>query len=115
MVSDPGGSDTLSGDLGPGAVGVAAGGAAHGLRTAVDPNTMHEVAALRTAAVVIVLDDDLAVTAVVRIAPAHRLARRPAIPGVELGLAGELAVTLIERATDLVADDAADHRTGKHG
>src|SRR5262245_14394937 len=104
-----------SAHLGPGAVGVAAGGATHGLRTSVDVDAMHEVAATRAAPLVVVLGDHLAVAAVVRIAPADRTARRPTLPGVELGLAGELAVAHVERAADLVADNAADHGAGERG
>src|SRR5581483_2659718 len=102
-----------SADLGPGAVGIAAGSAAHGLRSTVDVHAVGEVAATGGAAVVEVLDNHLAVAPVARIAPAHWLARGPALPGVVLGLARELAITRIERAADLVADDAADDGAGE--
>jgi len=74
---------------------------------------MNEVAASLKPAIIIVLDDDFAVAAVVRVSPSNRLARRPALPRVVLGLTGKLAVTLVEVAADLVAEDAADHRAGK--
>src|SRR5581483_10147040 len=102
-----------SADLGPGAVGIAAGSAAHGLRSTVDVDAMNEIAAAGGPAIVEVLDNHLAVAPVARIAPAHWLARGPALPGIELGLARELAITRIERAADLVADDAADHCAGE--
>src|SRR5437773_3175660 len=88
-------SDAASADLGPGAVGIAAGGAAHGLLATVDVDAMQEVAAARAAAIVVVVGDDLAVASVIGVAPAHRLPRGPALPGVELGLSGKLAVALI--------------------
>src|SRR5262249_20309398 len=77
---------TRSGHLRPSAVGVAAGGAAHGLRPTVDPDAMHEVTALCAATVVIVLGDDFPVAAIVGITPAHRLTWRPTLPSVVFGL-----------------------------
>src|SRR6516225_3443710 len=108
-------SAPLSGDLTPGSVWIPACRAAHLLRAAVDPHPMYEVATAHTATVIVVLGDDLAVAAVVGIAPAHRPARGAALPGIHLGLLGELPVAHIELATNLVADDAADHRPGDCG
>src|SRR5262245_34651089 len=92
-----------SADLGPGAVGITAGGAAHLAPAALDPDQVHEVAAARAAALVVGLGDDLAVAAVVGVAPAHGTAGRAALPGVVLGLPGKLAVARIEIAADRVA------------
>src|SRR5262249_15666597 len=46
---------------------------------------------------------------IIRIAPTHRPARRASLPGIHFGLLGQLAIALIERAADLIANDAADH------
>src|SRR5262245_61744945 len=113
MVSDPEGLTPPSANLGPGAVGVAAGGAAHGPRPAVDVDPVHEVAAVHGAALVRGFRDHLAIAAVVGIAPVHRFAGVPSLPGLVLGLPSKLAIALIERAADLVADDAADHGAGQ--
>src|SRR5581483_8069669 len=50
-----------SADLGPGAVWIAAGSAAHGLRSTVDVDAMNEIAAAGGPAIVEVLDNHLAV------------------------------------------------------
>src|SRR5262245_16393895 len=76
---------------------------------------MDEVAAARPATVVVGLGHDLAVVIPVRIPPAHWSAGRAALPRVELGLPGQLAVARVEVLADGVADDAADDGTGKCG
>src|SRR5262249_44468750 len=100
------------GDLGPGTVGIATGGPAHGLWATVNPDSMHKIATAVAAAVIVILGNDFAVAPIIRIAPTHRPARRASLPGIHFGLLGQLAIALVERAADFVADDAADHGAG---
>src|SRR5262249_3665773 len=76
---------------------------------------VNEVAATRAATIVIAFGDDLAVAAVVGIAPAHRPSGRAALPGIVFGLAGQLAVARVKVLADGVADDATDHGAGQGG
>src|SRR5262249_39716183 len=104
-----------SAHLRPGAVGVAAGSAAHLLAPAVDPDGGDEVAAARAAPGVIALGDDLAGAARIRVVPAHRPAGGAAFPGVVLGLARQPAVAVVEVFADGAAHDAADDGAGEGG
>src|SRR5262245_48587025 len=95
-------------DVVPGAVGIAARGALHRLRLAVDIDLVRVVAAVLRTALVRTARRHLAVAPVVRITPLARRARLPALERVVLGLLGEHAVLLVHGAADLAADDAAD-------
>ena len=83
----------------------------HLLRTAVDIYGVGVIAAVIGAALVGLTRHDVAVAAVIWIAPLPGDTGISALQGLELRFAGQLPVTLIHRAADLAADEAADHRT----
>ena len=85
-----------SGDAAPGAVAVATGGAAHGLRAAVDEHGVDITAAVQIAAAEALLGDDLAVTAAVGVAPGTAYAGGTAFQGLELGLLGAASILAVE-------------------
>src|SRR5262245_13794844 len=74
---------------------------------------MDIVAAVERAAAIGLLGDHLAVAPIVGLAPAYRSPGLPAFPGIVFGWLGQLAIARIERAADFVANNAADHGTGK--
>src|SRR5215510_5879004 len=92
----------------PGSVRIAAGRTPHRLRPTIDIDLVDIVAAVDRTAAIGLLRDHLAVAPIVGIAPAHRTPGLPAFPGIVFGLLGKLAIARVERATDLIADNAAD-------
>src|SRR5262245_52357818 len=102
----------LADDL-PGAVGLAASGAVGALRLAVDDDRRLVLAAILALRILVgVLRHAVAVVAVVRVVPTGVLPVRLALERVQFGLAGILPILLVQRAADLIADQATDEDTG---
>src|SRR5262249_49062981 len=97
----------------PGAVRLAAGGAAHRLRPAVDIDRVAVLPARHTGALIGGTGDHSAVAPGILVAPAHRRARRSGVERLHLRRIGTGAIIVIERSTDAVADQPADGRAGK--
>ncbi|CAN1725123.1 protein of unknown function [Hyphomicrobium sp. 1Nfss2.1] len=99
----------LADDVRPGAVAVAAGGAAHGAWATVDIDGVGVVAAVELGTLIGAPGGDIAIAAVVGVAPAAWTVGLAFLQSRVFGLFGEAAILLVHRAANLAADDAADH------
>src|SRR5262245_45663100 len=95
-------------DCDPGAVGIAAGGAAGELRLAVDVDRVRVLPAGHGIALVGRTWNDGATAACIIIAPAYRRAGRARLERLDLRLIGARAILVIERSADAVADQSTD-------
>lgn len=98
-----------SGYVAPGAIGIAAGGAAQDLGATVDEDPVGVVAAVVVTTTIGFHGHDLAVTAIVRVAPDDDFAGPPALECVEFRPLCEKTVLAVHRSPDLAAYDAADN------
>src|SRR5215216_5230588 len=107
----------LSAHRGPGAVGVAAGGAAGNLRAAADIDRVAVFAAARPASFVIRPRNDRPIISRVIAAPADRRTWRTPLQCVHLGRVGALTILLVQRGADGAAEQppgrGTDRRTGQ--
>src|SRR5580704_8144667 len=101
-------------DRGPGAVGIAAGGAAGALRGAIDIDRVGILPAGGAIGLVGRAGHDIAVTAGIRITPGDRGARRAGFQRLHLGGVGAPPVLVVHRRADPVAEQAPD-RGADHG
>ena len=99
----------------PGAVGVAAGGAAGKLRPAVDVDGVAVLPALQPVGLIGRTGNHRAIAAGVRVLPRHRHARLAAFERLHLRRVGALLVLVVHAGADAVADQAADGRTRNSG
>src|SRR6185312_4183914 len=93
---------------GPAAIRVAAGGAARGLRLAVNIDGVSVGAARPPRLLIGGSGDHRAVSARIRIAPGHRRARPGLVEGLHLRGISALLVLVVHRRADAIANQAAD-------